>query len=248
MTMKYAVQHIAGLKCHILDPDINDFTPQRIFVLCHGFGAPGTDLVGLGEELYAMNPAWGAETRFLFPEAPLDLTPFGMPGGRAWWMIDMQRLTQLQSPDHLREFMTETPPGMLPAAEQLQTVIEQVLSQAMLPASRCILGGFSQGSMVAAQVAFHLKDTPGALCILSGSLINSPDWTQLAMNRTDLPVFQSHGMQDPILPFQGAVWLRDMLKDAGIQAEFHAFTGGHTITLQVLSQLSQFLGRISHRD
>ncbi len=245
--MKYTVQHIAGLKCHLLDPDTSDFSPQRVFVLCHGFGAPGTDLVGLGEELYTMNPAWGAETRFVFPEAPHDLAPFGMPGGRAWWMIDMQRLTQLQSPDHLREFMTETPPGMLPAAEQLQKVIEEILSQARLSASSCILGGFSQGSMVATQVAFHLQDSPGALCILSGSLINSDDWTQLAKIRTDLAVFQSHGMQDPILPFQGAIWLRDMLKEAGIQVEFHAFSGGHTITRHVLSQLSLFLNRSTSR-
>ena len=55
-------------------------------VLCHGFGAPGDDLVPLAEVLSAP-----PRTRFFFPEAPLALpAPYG--DARAWWMLDLLRL------------------------------------------------------------------------------------------------------------------------------------------------------------
>jgi hypothetical protein len=40
-------------------------------VLCHGFGAPGDDLVPLADELFRLRPALARKVRFAFPEAPL---------------------------------------------------------------------------------------------------------------------------------------------------------------------------------
>src|SRR6185436_178336 len=59
-----------------------------LVVLLHGYGAPGTDLVGLWRELRVPR-----EVRFAFPEAPLALD-LGMPGfeGRAWWNLDLPEL------------------------------------------------------------------------------------------------------------------------------------------------------------
>ena len=48
-------------------------TPKRWIVLCHGYGAPGTDLVPLAKELIRMKPDLKADTVFLFPEAPITL-------------------------------------------------------------------------------------------------------------------------------------------------------------------------------
>src|SRR5208282_2123552 len=60
-------------------------------VLLHGFGAPGDDLVSLWRVLAAP-----AGTRFVFPEAPVSLAAMGYGEGRAWWMIDMERMLELQ--------------------------------------------------------------------------------------------------------------------------------------------------------
>ena len=45
-------------------------------------------------------------------------------------------------------------------------------------------------------------------------------------------VFQSHGNQDPILPFESAKRLRDMLSEADVDYHFHEFIGPHTIDSQ----------------
>ena len=65
-----------------------------LVVLCHGFGAPGEDLVPLFRQLSVPR-----EVRFAFPAAPLDLGATLGPayrGGRAWWMIDPKSLEEAQ--------------------------------------------------------------------------------------------------------------------------------------------------------
>src|SRR6185436_6402729 len=78
-------------------------------VLLHGFGAPGDDLVPLARELDAP-----PGTRFVFPEAPLRLPPqYG--GGRAWWMIDLERIQRSIALGRPRELVREVPAGLAEA-------------------------------------------------------------------------------------------------------------------------------------
>ncbi|MDA0834798.1 MAG: phospholipase [Planctomycetota bacterium] len=242
--LKHTIRNYSGLRCHILDADHEVPPPRQVVVLCHGFGAPGTDLVPLAGELFAADPEWGSGTQFVFPEAPLELDAWGMPGSRAWWLIDMMRLAKLNSREALQEFVRECPDGMDTAANSLSNAVADILSDAGLPASRCVLGGFSQGAMISTQIALHWPVSPAGLCILSGSLINADDWEANMASRPGFPVFQSHGSQDPILPYQGAEWLREKFQNAGTTVDFHAFSGGHTITGTVLENLSHFLRRV----
>jgi phospholipase/carboxylesterase len=63
----------------------------------------------------------------------------------------------------------------------------------------------------------------------------------LAREKAPLAVLQSHGRSDPILPFAGAVLLRDALVEAGLALEFVEFQGGHAIPNGVLDALSRFV-------
>src|SRR4051812_34225693 len=76
--------------------------PSLAVVLCHGYGAPGTDLAGLGQPL--LTGADDKEIALLFPAAPLDLADQGIPGGRAWWPIDLDRLINRRTPEVLERF------------------------------------------------------------------------------------------------------------------------------------------------
>ena len=64
-----------------------------------------------------------------------------------------------------------------------------------------------------------------------------------AKARAGLPVFQSHGRQDPILPYRASEWLREVFVEAGMQHEFAPFDGGHTIGADTLLKLGAFLAR-----
>src|SRR5262245_65483918 len=73
-------------------------------VLCHGFGAVGADLVGLARPLLDASPAIAEQVAFIFPAGPLDLSNLGMPGGRAWWLIDLDRFLNRPTPELLDRF------------------------------------------------------------------------------------------------------------------------------------------------
>jgi len=68
-------------------------------------------------------------------------------------------------------------------------------------------------------------------------------WRLKAKARAGLPVFQSHGRQDPILPYPAAEWLKELFLEAGMQHEFVPFDGGHTIGEEALLKLGDFLQR-----
>jgi len=54
-------------------------------------------------------------------------------------------------------------------------------------------------------------------------------------------VLQSHGRDDPLLPFAMAEKLRNALAAAGLEVTWVPFDGGHGIAPNVIDQLSGFL-------
>jgi len=60
-----------------------------------------------------------------------------------------------------------------------------------------------------------------------------------------LPVLQSHGRADPVLPFALAERLRDELLAAGLVVDFTPFNGGHGIAGPALDGLARLIARIA---
>lgn len=220
---------LGPLECHAVYDDRRSLGWTSACVLCHGFGAPGTDLVPLAEEFCSQEPDLAEQVLFLFPSAPLQPSEFRQFGGRAWWPIDMLRLQRAVEYGDFRDLREDLPDRLPAARDELTAFLASATHRWSIPTSRIVLGGFSQGSMLAMDVALHLPEAPAALVIYSGTLLCEAEWTRLAPGRSGLRVLQSHGVQDPILPFEAAGWLRDLLTGAGLEVEFHAFGGGHAI-------------------
>jgi len=202
-------------------------------ILLHGYGADASDLAPLARAMRTSKPL-----NWLFPNAPLSV-PLGAYGeGRAWFplrLADLQSANQGQ-PIDLSEI---SPPGSKRAREDVFAMIKAL----GVPTSRVILGGFSQGAMVATDVSLRLPEPVAGLVILSGALVDASNWKNLAANRQGLPFFQSHGRWDEVLNHAGAEQLSRLLKEAGMQGDLISFDGGHEIPLEVLSRLGQFLNR-----
>jgi phospholipase/carboxylesterase len=232
---------LGALTCRVLQGEPEGAAPESVVILCHGFGAPGDDLVPLGAEL--LSAGLKGRVRFIFPAAPLSLAPMGYAAGRAWWYLDMEQLMALQQggPRNLERMHAEVPEGLPKARMALLSVIEEVSRQTKLAPSRMVLGGFSQGAMLATDVALRMEEAPAALCILSGALISEAEWRKRAPARRGLKVLQSHGLLDPLLPFETGGALRDMLAGAGLNVEFIQFRGEHTIPLEALRRLGQLI-------
>lgn len=231
---------LGGLECRVVGGGA-EAAPELAVVLCHGFGAPGTDLVGLAPELFHIAPELAGRARFIFPAAPLAPGELATYGGLAWWELDVNRLVMAIERGEMRLLRDEVPAGLAAAREQLVRLVEDVQAQTRLPASRLVLGGFSQGAMLATDVALRLPETPAGLCIFSGTLLAEAEWRPLAAQRGPMRVFQSHGYQDQILPFMAAEWLRNLLVESGMEVDLLPFYGGHQIPVEALERFAAML-------
>jgi phospholipase/carboxylesterase len=206
-------------------------------VLLHGFGAPGDDLVALAQ--YIRVPA-----RFVFPEAPLELG--GLYGdARAWWMLDLARLEQELSSGALRDRRSEVPEGLEAVRVQLLRFLEQLEDRYKLETNQLVLGGFSQGAMLSLDVALHREVPPAGLILMSGTLLAESVWKPRMSKLANVPIYQSHGMHDQLLPFSIAEHLRDELKAVGAKLEWCEFHGGHEIPPAVLDGVTKLLAKLA---
>ena len=212
-----------------------------VVVLLHGFGAPGDDLVPLWRTLAAPRG-----TRFVFPAAPIDLGPKYM-GGRAWWFIDLEERMRRRAMGELPD-VREVPAGLAAARSQVLAVLDDVARTLQPQPGKLVLGGFSQGGMLALDVALHspaaLAGLLAGLVVLSGTHIAADEWGPRLDARRGLPVFLSHGRIDELLPFRVAEGLRDTLTAHGLRVEWVPFQGGHGIPAAVADGVGAFLSRV----
>lgn len=204
-------------------------------VLFHGYGADGADLAPLAREVDQEKPL-----RWIFPDASRPLEVGGM-GGRAWFDIDVEALERAQRSGNAWDHSKTRPEGMVEAREAALDFIAELA----LPWDKLVLGGFSQGAMLATELALSGPRAPRGLMILSGSLIDEERWTRLAGSRKGLPFFQSHGSADPILGFSLALRLEALLRAAGLEGSLLRFEGGHSIPSEVVAGMGTFLNGLT---
>lgn len=189
----------------------------RALVLLHGFGAPGDDLVPLGEAL-----ARRAALRALMPAAP-HAWPGGLPG-RQWFPRDA-------STDDVRA-----------ATRAIDALLESIAERGTAR-ERVVLAGFSQGAILSvASAATSRRGPPAAIVALSGRLL--PGMHRELHRLRDVPVLVSHGRADPIIPFARGEAMARQLEAAGARVTFVPFDGGHEIPPVVVDRVVEFLGAL----
>lgn len=203
---------------------VNDTTKPYV-ILFHGFGADMNDLESLKD---VMNPDQ-VELNWIFPNGTFTV-PIG-PGftGRAWWPLQMAQLPS--------DWTNYSPPEMTNLVPRVLKLIESL----NVPWSQIILGGFSQGAMLATEVYFQASQKPLGLLSLSGSLIRKETWVQKCAERKNEKIFLSHGEQDQVLPSGGTQKLIQVLKQNELLVDFVSFQGGHEIPLQACARAKKYL-------
>lgn len=201
-------------------------------VLFHGFGADANDLLPLsGVFTGHPRPTWH------FPQAPLEV-PIGRSGqGRAWFPIDFDIIERALHQGEPPEISLAFPPD-LPEIRQLG---QKLILELNIPHHKLFLGGFSQGAVLATDLLLHSPHKLGGLLIFSGTLFLKEKWQTLAPLHGGTPFFQSHGINDPLLPLKGAEELSSLLQNAGLKGSLLTFPGGHEIPSPILLKLNAFL-------
>ncbi len=221
-------RNIAGLDVLEIPGDENGAT----ILLLHGFGANALDLASLhGVYRRRPRPTW------IFPDAPLEIPIAPGYTGRAWFEIDFEGL-QKAFQEHNFEAVSKAFP---PELTEARTQIESLIGELEVPRSKLIIGGFSQGAVLATETALHGNERMAGLLIFSGTVVCEPDWRKLSHLHAKTPFFQSHGLQDPLLPIKKAEELENLLLEGGLEGKLHSFKGGHEIPQLILLQLNAFL-------
>ncbi len=204
-------------------------------ILFHGFGADCNDLYPLGE-MFPTKKKWN----WLFPQGPVEIQ-LGMGWtGRAWWNLDMEKRQREIDMGIERDSGSEKPPELPAVREKVMKMINDL----KVPWNQIVLGGFSQGGMMAMDIAFHAPEKPLGLAILSSSLVAKEDWQEKAKNLEGVPFYLSHGTQDTVLAYKGGQQLEGFLRQHKLKGKLATFNGGHEIPLSVIQGVGSFLNEL----
>jgi phospholipase/carboxylesterase len=181
----------------------------------------------------------------VFPAAPIELG--GLYGdSRAWWHLDLARLEHDLRTGTPRDRRTEVPDGLAEARTKVDGLLLGLKARYKIDDKKLVLGGFSQGAMLALDVALHRTPPPAALLLMSTTVIAESEWRARFRTLATVPVLQSHGHADSLLPFSIAEHLRDELSAAGAKVTFIPFHGGHEIPPLVLDETGKLLAQLAY--
>jgi phospholipase/carboxylesterase len=195
--------------------------PARAVVLLHGYGADGQDLIGLAGAWRDLLP----DALFVAPNAPDFCTD--IPGGRRWFAIAGEG-------PRLRFDAVPT------AAPVIAEFLADLWAQTGLGPPQTVVGGFSQGAMMALHVGLTVEPALLGILCFSGALI--PPFGFPSPVEPKPPVCLVHGDRDEIVDPRLGAEAAAALRAAGHRIAHHVAAGaGHTIAPDGLAFASAFL-------
>jgi phospholipase/carboxylesterase len=227
---------IAGLRTTAVgNPD----APLRL-VLLHGYDMKPADLAPFAHSI-------GIPAYFLLPQGPVS----SPNGAHAWWEVDLEARESALSLGP-RDLASDHPRGLGAARQQFGQFLAAVTAEVKPDptASRTtlrpttIIGGFSQGGMLALDWVLCGNQRVDGLALLSTSRLALSEWQPRRERLRNLPVFLSHGASDRDLAFAAGERLRDFLLESAAQLTWTPFEGGHEIPLVVWRGLRKFLAAL----
>ncbi len=206
----------------VLTPNL---PPIGSVIWLHGLGADGQDFVSMAKEL---NLPLHLPLRFIFPHAPLQ--PVTINNGyvmRAWFDIYSMQIDQ-------RIDVT----GIANSVKLVSQLIENEQNKG-ISSEKIILGGFSQGAVIALTTGLGHSQKLGGIVALSGFLPNAQE--VFSKKHQSIPVFLAHGTEDAIVPFILGKTTATILEKQGIPISFHSYSMPHSVCVQEINDISQWL-------
>ena len=199
--------------------------PEGALVLMHGRGTSEHDLFPL---LDLFDP----ERRLvgITPGGPLALPP----GGRHWYAI--------------RQLGYPPPDTFLPTYERLCTWLDALPEALGVPLERTVLGGFSQGGVMAYATGLGAgRPRPAGIMALSAFLPTVEGLELDLADRDGFPVAIAHGSLDQVIGVEWGHRARDALVQAGCDVLYLESPMPHTVDPRELPKLAEWLHRTVDR-
>ena len=200
-------------------------------VLLHGYGSNAEDWLQF-ESKWSLP----GNTQLHYPQAPLR-GPWS--GQRGWWWLNLNG--HVPNGETFADYSKIHPAGIQLASRLVRAYLENVKEP-------IVLGGFSQGAMTSAEIAFHSDQELAGLILLSGTTVDEEGWAEHFAGRRHLPIFIAHGRRDPVLPFERMERFQARLKAFGLNVTWLPFDGDHGIPDEVVAGMNAFVRDIFQRD
>jgi len=206
-------------------PDDADAT----LILMHGLGADAEDLAPVAQYLTLPDPL---RLRVVLPDAPE--RPIPITGGmhmRAWYDID-----PAAGLDSGREDI-ETSAGL--ARELIERERERGIA-----AERIVVGGFSQGGVIALETGLGHGERLAGIVALSTYLHDAEHAAErVGLANAEAEIFMAHGRGDPMIPIHRAAASRTALEQLGYRLTWQEYPMGHELCLDEINALSAWLAQ-----
>ncbi len=199
----------------------SDGAPAGALILIHGRGADEDDLFPLFDLLDPAQRLLGISPR----------GPFGPPPGARWYLP-----APIGFP-HAESFLESN--GIL------ASWLDARLAEAGIPWDRTVIGGFSQGAVMAFSIGLATgRPSPAGIIGLSGFLPSVPGFQLDLADRMGLPVAIGHGTFDPVIEVAHGRHATATLDAAGLEVTYQEAPLDHTIEPRFLTVLADWLAKL----
>ena len=196
--------------------------PQGALVLLHGRGADEADLVPFLDLLDPRRRLVG-----ITPGGPLFLPP----GGRHWYAVP-----RVGHPD---------PATFAETWATLTAFIDAIPEATGVSWERIVLGGFSQGSVMAYALGLGAgRPRPAGIVAMSGFVPTVAGWEPDLAARAGLPVWIAHGRNDPVISVEFGRAARDLLTAAGLDVTYRESDAAHHVDPRAIAALPAWVDRV----
>lgn len=178
-----------------------DETSRRLMVVLHGLGDSAAGYYWLPS---ALRLPW---LNYLLVTAPDEYY-----GGYSWY-----------------DFMGEARSGIERSRQLLVELLDHQRSQGW-PTEQTTMFGFSQGCLMTLETGLRYPHRFAGLIGVSG-YVHDPEklLREMSAEARQQRMLVTHGIHDPLIPFNGVREQVGRLKAAGLQVEWHEFAKEHTI-------------------
>jgi phospholipase/carboxylesterase len=193
--------------------------PAGALVLLHGRGTSEQDVAPLIDVLDPRERLVGA-----FPRGPLELPPIG----HHWYA------TQDDGHPDAETFLA--------TFQRLQGWLEGLAARTGVPIGRTVIGGFSQGAVMAWALGLGPgRPRPAGILAMSGALPSVPGFVLQLEELGALPIAITHGTQDPLVAVERGRDARDRAVAGGADVLYRETDVPHIVDPRVVPVLAGWL-------
>jgi phospholipase/carboxylesterase len=203
--------------------------PQAICIILHGVGDSHHGMIGLATALRM------PDVHYALPDAP---DPY-MGIGYSWYPIPQEFFVP-GSHKNRDELVAGCREKVLRCRQQVHDMIDALCKR--FDNVPLILGGFSQGGLIAMDAGFTCGHALAGLFVLSSYFPQAREVLPLSRQRADLPVFIGHGQMDDVVDFAYCGEMREVLEAHGVNPQVHVYPAlGHSVATRELEDLRAFV-------